>query len=559
MTTPFGFGPGSGSDSGRGDGDGSFGGGPFSGFGGGPGGGFGGMGGGGMGGGDGAPFFRELEKLLSWQGGPVNWDLAGQLAHRAVADNDPAVSAVDSVDVNEALRLADTWLDAATALPSGVTRTEAWTRSNWLDRTAAAWREVCDPVAGRVGEAMTASMTSGLEAIAGGDTPPELAGMLPPGMDLAALAGAGGPMAGMMAQFGGLMFGAQVGQALGALAAEVASVTDIGLPLGPTGVAALLPAGVAAFGAGLEQPLDQVRLYLAMREAAHHRLFAHVPWLRNHLVGLITDFARGITIDPEAISQAMGALGTIDTSDPEALQQAMGAGVFSPEVTPAQQAALTRLETALALVEGWVDEVVAAAAADRLPAAVALREALRRRRATGGPAEQTFAALVGLQLRPRRLREAASLWAALRESRGIDGRDMIWSTPDLLPSAADLDDPSGFLGETSSSADGSGATAAAGAGAGAPAGERGTAGTGGSGFNTRDLDDPIAAIEALGDSGPREDAAGGIEPAQESGGPGGAGPDANGPDENGPDESGPDSAGPDNAGPDREDPPAEPV
>lgn len=492
MTTPFGFGPGSG---GGGD-DNAFGGGPFSGFGGGAdgGGGAGGGGAGGLGGmfgggGDGAPFFRELEKLLSWQGGPVNWDLAGQLAHRAVAENDPPVSAVDGADVTEALRLADIWLDAATALPSGVTRTEAWNRRTWLERTLPAWRELCDPVAGRVAEAMAATMTSGLEALSSGNAPPELAGMLPPGMDLAALSGAGGPMAGMMKQMGGLMFGAQVGQALGALAAEVAGVTDVGLPLGPVGTAALLPAGVAAFGAGLEQPLDQVRLYLAMREAAHHRLFAHVPWLRNHLVGLITDFARGINIDPEALQNAMGALGTIDTSDPEALQNAMGAGMFSPEVTPAQQAALTRLETGLALVEGWVDEVVAAAAADRLPAAGALREALRRRRATGGPAEQTFAALVGLQLRPRRLREAAALWAALRDARGIEGRDQIWATPDLLPSAADLENPSAFLGTP----DG-GATDPA----------PGASGSGGGGIDQSDLDDPIAAIEALGETGPRE-------------------------------------------------------
>jgi putative hydrolase len=123
----------------------------------------------------------------------------------------------------------------------------------------------------------------------------------------------------------------------------------------------------------------------------------------------------------------------------------MQGGMFEPEESPAQQAALARLETALALVEGWVDTVVAAAAGDRLPSAGALRETLRRRRAAGGPAEQTFATLVGLELRPRRLREAATLWERLHDVRGVEGRDAVWAHPDLLPSADDLDDPDAFV------------------------------------------------------------------------------------------------------------------
>lgn len=109
-----------------------------------------------------------------------------------------------------------------------------------------------------------------------------------------------------------------------------------------------------------------------------------------------------------------------------------------------QTAALEKLETALALVEGWVDELTAEATDKVLPSATALRETVRRRRATGGPAEHAFSSLVGLELRPRRLREAATLWATLKEERGIAGRDAIWHHPDLLPTGADLDDPKGF-------------------------------------------------------------------------------------------------------------------
>jgi hypothetical protein len=88
---------------------------------------------------------------------------------------------------------------------------------------------------------------------------------------------------------------------------------------------------------------------------------------------------------------------------------------------------------------------VAAAANGRLTHAAALAEAIRRRRASGGPAERTFATLVGLELRPRMLREAADLWAGVGTARGIDGRDALWDHPDLLPTADDLENPDAFL------------------------------------------------------------------------------------------------------------------
>ena len=189
---------------------------------------------------------------------------------------------------------------------------------------------------------------------------------------------------------------------------------------------------------------DEVRLFVAMREAAHQRLFSHVPWLRARLLGAVEDYARGIKVDPDSLRDALQQL---DLENPEAaINEAMsGAATFQPEDTPAQKAALSRLETLLALVEGWVATVVADATRNRLPDAEALAEAIRRRRATGGPAERTFATLVGLELRPRRLREAATMWRALTEDRGISGRDQIWEHPDLLPTAEDLEDPEGFV------------------------------------------------------------------------------------------------------------------
>jgi putative hydrolase len=147
------------------------------------------------------------------------------------------------------------------------------------------------------------------------------------------------------------------------------------------------------------------------------------------------------------MSRLREALPELDMTNPEeALREALsGETLFRPEDTPQQKAALARLETALALVEGWVAAVVSAAADTRLVHAVALAEAIRRRRASGGPAERTFATLVGLELRPRMLREAAALWAGLAEARGPEGRDALWAHPDLLPTADDLENPEAFL------------------------------------------------------------------------------------------------------------------
>ena len=389
-------------------------------------------------GGDIGAALQRLGQLMSWQGGPVNWDLARDVARQTVAaSDDRSVTTSDREPVLDAMRLAELWLDEATAFPSGATAVAAWSRAEWVEATLPAWRELVDPVAGKVVDSLGSMLTGEGGPLAGGL--PGMAGL--PAEQMAAMSQMAGPLQQMMRSIGGAMFGTQLGQAIGSLAVEVVGSTDVGLPLAGAGRAALLPANVAAFGQGLEVPADQVRLYLALREAAHHRLFAHAPWLRAHLVDAVAAYARGITVDTGRLEEAMGS---IDPTNPESLQQALTGGMFEPEDTPEQKAALLRLETALALVEGWVDEVVDAAASPHLPASSALRETVRRRRASGGPGEQTFASLVGLELRPRRLRDAAALWRAVLSEKGQDGREALWSHPDLLPTADDLDDPEAF-------------------------------------------------------------------------------------------------------------------
>jgi putative hydrolase len=253
-----------------------------------------------------------------------------------------------------------------------------------------------------------------------------------------------------MRSIGGALFAMQLGQVVGQLSKEVVSGGDIGIPLLPDGTAALLPQNVADFGDGLDIPADQIQLYLAVRELAHARLFRHAKWLRLQLITQITAFAKGITIDTDALESLAE---NFDPSNPEELREAMVSGRLIPPRTEDQQEALARLETVLALVEGWVD-VVTANATHLLPRADAIAETVRRRRASGGPAESAFSTLVGLELRPRRLRDAAAMWQAVTDAVGMDARDALWSHPDLLPQSSDLDDPSVLVARLTAAASG---------------------------------------------------------------------------------------------------------
>ncbi|GAA1843397.1 zinc-dependent metalloprotease [Pseudonocardia ailaonensis] len=378
----------------------------------------------------------QLGQMLSSAGqagpgdGPVNYDLAAQMATQQLAQKTSSLTEAQRTAVADALKLAELWLDPATEFPSGATEYKAWTPTDWVKASMPTWKRLCDPVARRVSGAWVDGLPEEVRSAAG-------------------------PMLAMIGQMGGLAFGSQLGSGLGQLAAEVLTSSEMGFPVGPDRTAALLPEAVEKFTAGLDRPASEVMIFLAAREAAHQRLFAHVPWLRERLLGAVEDYARGITVDTSRIEDMARQ---IDPSNPESIQEAMQSGMFEPQTTPEQKAALARLETLLALIEGWVDAVVAEAVGERLPGAGALRETLRRRRASGGPAEQAFASIVGLELRPRKLRAAAELWKLLEQERGIEGRDALWAHPDLLPLSDDLDDPAGFV-------------------------------------NRRDLDDPIAELE----------------------------------------------------------------
>src|SRR5947208_15646477 len=108
-----------------------------------------------------ADALRQFADMMSWQGGPVNWDLAKNVARHAVAaEGDPSVLDVDRQKIVDALRLADLWLDESTTFSTGVRLAQAWSRSEWVEATLPVWSDLGDPIADRAVDALGGMLAS---------------------------------------------------------------------------------------------------------------------------------------------------------------------------------------------------------------------------------------------------------------------------------------------------------------------------------------------------------------------------------------------------------------
>lgn len=383
-----------------------------------------------------AQLISQLTAAMQQGGDGINWSPATAQARTIATAATIATPSSDRDELQKALSLAALWLGEATSISDLTTTPRLFTREEWVAATMPVWTQLAEPVALSIANALTDVLRQ-----QGGD---EMSGMIDSASRL-------------MRNVGGTLFAMQLGQVVGQLSTEVVSGGDVGIPLlgatdvgGPEIQAAILPQNLASFGDGLDIDIEQVRLYLAVRELAHARLFRHAKWLRLQLMTSITEFAQGVRIDTAKLEELAS---DFDPSNPEELRQAMVSGSLIPPKSESQLAALERLETMLALIEGWVD-VVTSHATDRLPRSAAIAETVRRRRAAGGPAESAFSTLVGLELRPRRLREAAAMWEAVTAAVGADRRDALWDHPDVVPLSRDIDDPTTLLARLVDAAEG---------------------------------------------------------------------------------------------------------
>ena len=356
----------------------------------------------------------------------------------ATVQGSAPIGANDVSDVEQAISIAELWLNDATFFPqSPNSGSVALARTDWVDTTLAGWQTTVEPLAIGLSSAIGELLNQAQGEADQQENPFGQGNMqIPIGM-----------ISALLNSFIGSLVATQLGQAIGGLAGKVTGAHDVGLPLIDGAYPTLVPQNIKEWATDLDIPMEEIRIFHALREAAIARLFAHNPWLVSYIRTAITDYGKGINIDMEAIQeqaqQALESGNGFDPSNPESFSIALNDGIFTPQETPAQRAALTKLETALALIDGWSEEVVALAAGDRLPNISALQETLRRRRATSAPAQQLFSTLFGLQVSPRLAREASTFWKQVREIKDVEARDRVWSG--ILPTADDLLTPESFL------------------------------------------------------------------------------------------------------------------
>jgi putative hydrolase len=364
---------------------------------------------------------------------PAAWTAAKESARAQIASlgPDPVPDGRKTREIADAVHLVDLWLDDHTIFPGLALPPAAWSRAEWIEQTMPAWRTMIEPVISTIAQGLEAAMS---DRMSEAEDVPELAQLqmfLQP----------------VLRQAADSMFGSRLGKELGRIATETVTATDLGFPLLGRAQVAVLPTNLAAFTEGLGLPEGDILLYHSIREAARQRLFAEVAWIGPQLIALVQHYAREIRIDPDALSTA------IEQSVPQEITREtvsqfeveVNTFIFEPGKSAEQVAILERLETVLALVEGWVDEVATQATSAWMPSAGAVAEMIRRRRAAGGPGAAVFSTLLGLNVRPKLLREAQAYWAALRSARGVQGRDEAWRHPDDLPATADLADPDAYL------------------------------------------------------------------------------------------------------------------
>jgi putative hydrolase len=359
------------------------------------------------------------------------------------AKGDLPVGTADQQRFNQSLEIANTWLDTEILFPSITTSTQsAWAKREWLDESVAGWQELIEPLAVGMADALAnviSSSTSSLPIEFTGET-----NQTPEQQDAMKAM-----LARLLRGFMGTLIATQLGQGIGSLANSITGANDVAIPLLKTDSGShLIPQNVNEWADGLGIDLEQVTIYLSLREAAAARLFANTTWLSSYLQNLIISYGKGITIDVDSITrQAEEAMssGEIDINNPQSINLALNAGLFTPQQTPAQELALTKLEMALALIEGWIDHVISEVAGDRIPAFNALIENSRRRRATNSPMQQLFANLLGVEVSPRKMREASAFWSEVKIIKGSDGRDKCWDDPAFLPMPDDLADVKAFL------------------------------------------------------------------------------------------------------------------
>jgi putative hydrolase len=365
----------------------------------------------------------NFQTMFSGNSDAVNWDLALSQAVSIARASEGSVDAAIAQEVPNAFEIAKLWLSEETGFEN-FQQPKILTRSMWAQDAMPLFRQLSEPIAISMAKALNESLSESM--------PEELKSAL-------------GSASNFLGNAGATLFAMQLGQAAGGLAKQVLTGSEIGIPLHDR--PALVTQNLAELFKDLETPRNELLIYLALRELAGASLFAANPYLREQIIAQIRQFAAGLKVDTNSIQQLAEQL-----ESGQEMQTVIELGSALVARTEDQEIALERIETTLALIEGWVDSV-SLAAARRLPSAEALQELYRRRRSASGVGQKTFAVLLGLELTPRLVREAATAMSLVAEKFGAEVRDGLLAHPDQLPSIEEIRDPARLIARLESEDD----------------------------------------------------------------------------------------------------------
>jgi len=384
-----------------------------------------------------APLFRELQRVMSASSGPVQWELARQLAVASAAEEgpDPEPDPSAAAGFDDALRVAELHVLDLTAFPppAEVLHVQLVRRATWIAAAMEAYTPLVEQAAQRMVDALGRALAEdpGLQE---GDQSEALAAM-----------GIASPQA-LIAQLGPLLQATQVGQVFGFLAWRVLGDHDIGIPRAATGPLRIVVANVEKLEREWSLDPREFRTYVAVHQTVHRLQFAQ-PWLAAHTRTAIDDFLGSMQIDVEEIR---GRFASLSPGDPEAFQQAFSdeeGSMFGVVLDEEQRLKLDRIRALLGAIEGYGDHVASTIGARLLGTFPQIDEAMRRHR-EDEEFDPMFARLLGVDVGRQHAQLGRTFCATVVELTDEHTLTRMWASADSLPGLAELEEPRLWLART---------------------------------------------------------------------------------------------------------------
>jgi putative hydrolase len=221
------------------------------------------------------------------------------------------------------------------------------------------------------------------------------------------------------------------------------------LPLSGEPRLVFVASNIDAFANDWSLPLTDLRFALALREVVHGAQRS-VPWVRERLVRLSTEYVQGYELNPEALADQFGGLVDLDFSDPASFESldlpaADPGALLDAMQTPEQQPVLEQLQRLAAVLEGYADTVVDAVGEPLVPSLTQIEEALRRHRVDRGRAADFVDRMLGLELGRDHYERGHAFCRGVVERAGLEGLDRLWESEAMVPTPNELAAPGLWL------------------------------------------------------------------------------------------------------------------